>query len=122
MLDRWFRFHEIAGEEDNPTYQRIVQLRRAYGPYQIRKGDIIDGDPVPPEDPMLLRLPHKKGTTPHHERPPTESELAEATERPPTPLTQRRKARYRTRGTAMASPIPGCWHPIQSPRVKTRAR
>ena len=75
MLDQWFRFHEITGDEDDATYQRVVQLRRAY-----RKGekDVIEGNPVPPAEPSLIRLPHTKGSTPDREKPPTESKLAES--------------------------------------------
>ena len=70
-----------TGNEDDPTYQWIVQLRNAYGPYQVGKGDFIyssKGDPVPPAwGAHLIHLPHKKGTTPDCEKPPTKSELAD---------------------------------------------
>ena len=42
MKDRWFRFHEIAMDKDDSTYQLIVQLRHAYRPYTMGKGDVID--------------------------------------------------------------------------------
>ena len=78
MLDKWFRFHEITWDEDNATYQRVVQLSRAYGSYQKEEKDVIEDNPVPPAKPSLIHLPHTKGSTPDREKPPTESELAES--------------------------------------------
>ena len=37
---------------------------------------MIEGNPVPPEEPSLIRLPHTKGSTPDREKPSTELELA----------------------------------------------
>ena len=83
------------------------------------EGDTIDpseGDP--PGDLTLIHLPHRKGTAPDRGSRPPSLSWPTVTER--TPPTQRRKARYGTRGTAMASPVSGRWCLIQSPRVKTR--
>ena len=75
MLDQWFRFHKIPRDEDDATYQQIVQLRRAFG----NDGkDVMEGNPVPLAEPSLIRLPHAKGTMPDREKLPTESELAES--------------------------------------------
>ena len=64
MLDKWYRFHEITGEEHNAGYQWIAALRQAYGQYKWENGDVIQGNPDPPGPPTLIPLPHMKGDTP----------------------------------------------------------
>ena len=39
---------------------------------------MIEGNLVLPAEPLLIRLPHTKGSTPDREKPPTESELSES--------------------------------------------
>ena len=69
-LDRWERFHDIEGDENDRAYLRIATLRKHYGQYQGQE----EGEP--PGPPSTIRLPHTKGTMPDRDVTPTESERA----------------------------------------------
>ena len=69
-IDRWERFHNIEGDENDRAYLRIATLGKHYGQYQGQE----EGEP--PGPPSTIRLPHTKGTTPDKDVTPTESERA----------------------------------------------
>ena len=77
MLDKWYRFHKIKGDEDDRGYQRMAGLRKVYGRYDKKQSNVVDGDPVPPGSPTLLHLPNRKGDKPNRGKRLTESELAD---------------------------------------------
>ena len=69
-LDRWERFHDLEGNENDRAYLRVATLRKHYGHYQGQE----EGES--PGPPSTIRLPHTKGTTPDRDVTPTESERA----------------------------------------------
>ena len=69
-LDRWERFHDLEGNENDRAYLPVATLRKHYGQYRGQE----EGEP--PGPPSTIRLPHTKGTTPDRDVTPTESERA----------------------------------------------
>ena len=111
-LNRWGRFHELEGNENDRAYQRVATLRKDYGWYQG------PGEGEPPGLPSTIRLPHTKGTMPdsdttlagseHGESGQEEGEVTQAEGDEPGSFTQM-KSRDTDSGSEDTSPGRDSW-------------